>query len=420
MVLVALALTFVPQYAYYMTGIEVTGAKRLSAQQVIALSGLKAPRVIEPKDVEAAKVRLASTGLFTKVGCALRNVRRSVTLVIAVEEPAWQMAVVFDNFVGVTDEQATRAVAADVPTFDGFIPQVPGAAERVQKALERLARASGQPGTVSYMLVADRHLQVDRYRFHLDRASGPLPVCRVDVAGAPEPLRDALTRTTAALVGTDYSRDHVERYAMENLLPIVRRQGYIRARIANVEPARDAQADSGCEGRVRVGITLAPGSQYAWRAAKWSGNGVLTTDQLDALLTMKTGNPADATALDRGLAEVEKAYRARGYLRVTVQAQPSFDETARQVDYAMTVVEGSQYRMGTLDIVGLDESLAVQVKSFWLLAPGQPFDASYPPAFVRDVRARLQQSLAPYKTDILSRPDPASLEVDIVVTFKTS
>jgi len=207
---------------------------------------------------------------------------------------------------------------------------------------------------------------------------------------------------------------------MENLLPIVRRQGYIRARIANVEPARDAQADSGCEGRVRVGITLAPGSQYAWRAAKWSGNGVLTTDQLDALLTMKTGNPADATALDRGLAEVEKAYRARGYLRVTVQAQPSFDETARQVDYAMTVVEGSQYRMGTLDIVGLDESLAVQVKSFWLLAPGQPFDASYPPAFVRDVRARLQQSLAPYKTDILSRPDPASLEVDIVVTFKTS
>ena len=56
--------------------------------------------------------------------------------------------VTFENFVWWTDDAITAAVAREVPTFNGVIPDSAGAAQTVTAALEHL--------------LAERHIDLDR------------------------------------------------------------------------------------------------------------------------------------------------------------------------------------------------------------------------------------------------------------------
>lgn len=408
-------------YSYYLTRIEVTGSRRLSRQQVVALSGLKTGRTVGPKDVEAARMRLVDSGLFTKVGYRLRTTDRgySLTVIFAVEEPMWQAPVFFDNFVGLTDVQLKEAVAAAVPTFDGFVPELPAALERVRAALQKLARDSGQPGSVTYLLVDDKLLGLRRYRYRLDRQSGAVRVCGVVLRTAADALREEMAARTTSLVGGDYSKDYIMRYAMQNLLPIERREGYLRARIGEVEAAREPAGADGCEG-VRVAVTIEDGLRYRWQAATWNGNTVFAPADLDRLLGATPGDVADRLKIDRGIRAVTEAYRDRGYLGVVVQPEPAFDDAQRQVAYSIRIIEGGQFRMGKLEIAGLDPAVAEQVKGLWQLAEGSAFDASYPSRFLADARTKMREVLKPFKViETQVRPDSRAFTVDVAITFKT-
>jgi outer membrane protein assembly factor BamA len=412
-----LALAAVPQYSYYLADVQATGMKRLSAAQVIAMAELKPGRMIEPGDVEAAKARLASTGLFTKVAHRYRQVRYSVTVVFVVEEPAWQAAVLFDNFVGISDADLTRAVAKVVPTFSGVIPEMPQVLERVRRALEAAAKAAGQPGTVSYVLVDDELLQVRRYRFHLARQTGAVPVCAVTLTTQAVALRDEVAATLAPLIGSDYSSDWTARFTMRNGLPVLRRAGYLQARVADVDAHRETSAP-GCSG-ARVTIALEAGLQYTWQSPVWNGNKLFSDGELDRLLGMPAGTLADGAKIDRGFEAVADAYRNRGHIGVVVHPVPSFDAAARHVRYAVQVAEGRQFAMGRLEIGGIDGALAGELRQAWELPAGAVFDASYPSRFVGEARSKFRTALAPFKVaDIRTKPDEATLRVDVRMEFR--
>jgi len=406
-------------YSYYLIAIDVTGTRRLTPQHVIALSGLKTGRTVQPRDIEAARARLADSGLLAKVGYRLRTTGGGYSLVVifSVEELPWRAAVFFDNFVGFTDGALKQAVASAVPTFDGFVPETTAALERVRTALEKLVREAGQPGTVTCLLVDDKLLGLRRYRFHLDRQTGTLPVCGVAVSASDDALRDEMSARTAAIVGSDYSKDYIIRHAMQNLLPIARRAGYLQARVGEVEAAREPGGTAGCAG-VRVSVAIDAGVQYLWQAATWNGNKLLASTDLDRLLGMTAGERADDDKIGRGIRAVTEAYRNKGHLDVAVQSQPVFDDARRQVACAIRIVEGDEFRMGKLDIAGLDPAVAERVKGLWQLAEGDVFDASYLSRFLPDARARLREALAPFKSvEVRTRRDSRALTIDVVVTF---
>jgi hypothetical protein len=247
-------------WSYPLAGVEATGLKRLTLAYVQTLSGLRAGRVIEPQDVEAARKRLLESGLFASVGYRFRNAGYYLIVTFTVEEAAWQTPVIFDNFVDHTDAQLTAAVARDLPTFDGVIPDNEAALKRVAGALERVARESKDPGTVSYALIIDK-LHARHWRLRLNRTSGSLPICSVSATGIPVALLDATRSATAGLNDTDYSRDFVANYVRENLIPALAAQGLDQAKVTGIAARREPPSP-GCERGVAVIVRSIPASAY--------------------------------------------------------------------------------------------------------------------------------------------------------------
>jgi hypothetical protein len=235
-------------------GVEASGSKRIPAAQVVALAGLKIGSTIGPRDVEAAQQRLLASGYFRSVGSSFRNAGYSVIVTFALEDVVWKTPIVFDNFVDHSDAQLVAAVARDVPSFDGVAPDRDVVLKRIAASLERLARESSDPGVVSYAMAPGPSGGADHWRFHLDRASGPLPVCAVMLTGITGAEPPALNDRKAALIGIDYSKDRMLQIAKETFVPLLGAPAAVR-RI----DARRAPAAANCARGVAVTIVLGTG-----------------------------------------------------------------------------------------------------------------------------------------------------------------
>jgi len=103
----------------------------------------------------------------------------------------------------------------------------------------------------------------------------------------------------------------------------------------------------------------------------------LTAPELDALLGMRAGQPANGVKVDRASNDIRKAYGRKGYLLVRVKSAPEFDEQAQSVVFKMSVVEGPQFRMGRLITKGFSEAETSQLNAKWEMKPGDIFDDGY-------------------------------------------
>jgi hypothetical protein len=56
---------------------------------------------------------------------------------------------------------------------------------------------------------------------------------------------------------------------------------------------------------------------------------------------------------------------------------PRLDDANRGAVFEIQLVEGSQFRMGTLEVLGFSERDAETISRRWRLKPGDVYDASY-------------------------------------------
>src|SRR5438093_10148315 len=94
--------------------IEFVGLKRLTRDQVIAMSGLKVGQVIDANILDASAGELLKTGMFRKLSYRVHNSPgNQATVTFELEESAVSLPVVFENFVWFTDEEIASAVRKD-------------------------------------------------------------------------------------------------------------------------------------------------------------------------------------------------------------------------------------------------------------------------------------------------------------------
>lgn len=63
-------------------------------------------------------------------------------------------------------------------------------------------------------------------------------------------------------------------------------------------------------------------------------------------------------------------YKAKGYLRAAISANPTFDRAQHTVDYSITVQPGSVFHMGKLSLVDPDPSQQALVMNYWTMHAG--------------------------------------------------
>lgn len=402
--------------AMQLSKIEVVGLHRYANEQVVAASGLQIGQNINTDMLDAAASRLMGSGLFKKLSYRLRGGGGKAIVTFEVEELTGGVPVVFDNFVWFSDEELLGAIRRELPSFDGTAPETGGMTDNIIKALEQLLRERKIPGRVEYTPSADAAGGNAKHIFSVKGIS--VPVCALQFPGATDVQDSELVKNSKPLFGSDYSKEFVASFAEENLKPIYRQKGHLRATF-QVTAAR-LENNSNCKDGASVTVPVEEGLVYSWDKAQWSGNTFLSAQELDSALGMKSSELANGLKIDAGFKTVREAYGKKGFIMAWASSKPSFDDATRRVVYSISMNEGPQFHMGNINITGLSEGEAKNLKEKWKLHPGDVYNASYLDEFMMNVvRSFVMgkgQSSGRIEREV--KPDRQNLTVDVIINFK--
>ena len=282
------------------------------------------------------------------------------------------MPAVFENFVWFSDQDLQAAVHQAVPLFNGDTPSSGSMSDDVSAALSKFLASKGLPSEISCTMSAIFGGPPTGYKFKVTDAN--LKVRDVALVGATHMDTEQLAKAVAPLKGTDYLRSDVAVVLEKNLSPIYQQRGYLKFAITEIKPKLDEKS------QVTVEAALSEGEQYRLAGLSWSGNTLISSDELTKHITLKTGNPVDGLQLDRDLSQVRKLYGKFGREAAIIKPVPAF--AGDTVSYAFQVTEGELYHMGKLEIQGVEPEQAHKLEQIWKLAEGEPYDATYVHQFI--------------------------------------
>jgi outer membrane protein assembly factor BamA len=356
--------------------VVVTGSQRYREEDLVRATGLTVNTQVTSDDLQNAANHLGNSGAFATVQFLFKPAvgARGVEADFQVTDAEKYLPAVFENFVWFSDQDLQDALHQAVPLFKGNIPNSGTMSDDVSAALRKFLAAKGLPSEISYIMSATFGGLPTAYKFKV--ADANLKISDVMLIGAARMTPEQLAKAVASLKGTDYLRSDVAIVLEKNLTPIYQQRGYLKFAIAEIKPKVDEKS------QVTVEATLSEGEQYRLAGLSWSGNTLISSDDLTKHITLKTGNPVDALQLDRDLAQVRKLFGKFGREAVSIKPLPAFVNDT--VSYAFQVTEGDLYRMGKLEIEGVEPEQAHKLEQIWKLAEGQPYDATYVHQFIAD------------------------------------
>jgi outer membrane protein assembly factor BamA len=356
--------------------VVVTGSQRYREEDLVRATGLTVNTQVTSDDLQNAANHLGNSGAFATVQFLFKPAvgARGVEADFQVTDAEKYLPAVFENFVWFSDQDLQDALHQAVPLFEGNIPNSGTMSDDVSAALRKFLAAKGLPSEISYIMSATFGGLPTAYKFKV--ADANLKISDVMLIGAARMTPEQLAKAVAPLKGTDYLRSDVAIVLEKNLTPIYQQRGYLKFAIAEIKPKVDEKS------QVTVEATLSEGEQYRLAGLSWSGNTLISSDDLTKHITLKTGNPVDALQLDRDLAQVRKLFGKFGREAVSIKPLPAFVNDT--VSYAFQVTEGDLYRMGKLEIEGVEPEQAHKLEQIWKLAEGQPYDATYVHQFIAD------------------------------------
>ena len=357
--------------------VTVTGARRYTEADVTRLSALKPGQPLTTSDLDAAVKRMAATGLFASVKSVPVTTGNRINVTLEIEEPAWTMPVMLDNFIWLSDDELRAAVRQHVPTYDGTLPVNAEVTTYMTGVLQRLLDERSIKGRVEFALQNNATTGRNQYLFSVKDTG--LLVCALHVTGAAAIPEGELLEAASGLMRRDYSRLYVMEIANVALRNMYRQKGFWAAEFRD-PIATLGSAPPACAG-VTVTLPVDEGVAYTWARAEWSGASVLTAADLDRLLGMKAGEPADLTKIETGLRQVRGSYRQRGYMRQRSTMTPKPDAATRRLTLGVTIEEGPQFRMGELVITGMTDPEAEALRKKWRLKTGDIYDDAYAQQF---------------------------------------
>ena len=361
-----------PKLSYKLLSVRVKGATHLKDEQVIAASGLKLGQLAAESDFQRAMQALGDSGLFTNLTYSYHYSSAGCEVEFQIAENPKLVPILFDNLVWFSDDELISEIHAHVPLFTGQLPLAGNLADQVAGSLNAILSERKIAGKADYIRAGKLNGPVDSYLFKI--TLHPVLIRNVGFPGA-QPSEDVALQTAAKpLSGQDFLRSKMRPQEKSTFLPVYLARGYLKASFA------DAQAkivEDGPRTLVDVSIPTTPGQQYKLSGFQWQGNTIVPAEKLQELIHLKTGEPANAVQLNDDIDAVTKLYGTKGYLLAHVDPTPAMDEAQPTVVYQMKVSEGELYRMGDLELDGLDPDVSKKMAAQWQMKKGDPYDSSY-------------------------------------------
>ncbi|HKM84780.1 MAG TPA: POTRA domain-containing protein [Terriglobales bacterium] len=418
---------------YKLVALKVTGTARYTDKEILAASGLQIGQNAADGDFKEAVQRLGNSGLFSSVVYSYSSSSAGTRLELQLVDTDNSKLVPaqFDNFVWFTDDELRAVLQRRVPLFKQVLPLTGNLADRVSEALQAILSEKNLPGRVNYLREGEGEsggpLVAIAYR--VEEVS--IRIRNFEFPGASPDQTALLTAAAHRAIGANYERSSLAAVAKFDLLPVYLQRGYLKAAFGPSDaravpqevpqevqqPSSAADAQSPADLQVDAIQPVTPGKMYLTSGVDWKGNSAIAITEVAPLVHMPLGRPADAVRLLRDIENVGKLYRSRGYMAVQIKPDAHLDDEKSTVHYELNIVEGDLYKMGELEILGLDTQAKARMQTAWTLRAGQPYNADYPQKFLYDTRDLVPRGVQ-WNVSVHETPDAKEKTVDVEIRFK--
>jgi outer membrane protein assembly factor BamA len=173
-------------------------------------------------------------------------------------------------------------------------------------------------------------------------------MAKVDFSGSQVLEETAETRTVALTVRIDAGKQ----YRLDN----------IEFQIAIFDPARRSLS------------SLPSAEQHKQFSA----------EELRAFFPIEQGETFDTHRIQQGLEALRRAYGMKGFINMTVVPTMLTDEKTDRITLTLEIEEGKQFRIGNIEVLGLDPSASRQLLQNYGVIRGNVFDARRISELLRD------------------------------------
>ena len=401
-----------PPKAFQLIAVKVSGTERYKSEEVMRAAGLELGRTVHEDNFKDAARVLGDTGAFASVAYRFEYSPEGTTLELQVQDTQSFVPARFDNLVWFSDEDLSEKLHTRVPLFAGELPATGKLADDLSEALQGLVDEKKIPGRVDYTRIAQGEGPTEAFVFSV---TGPrISVGNVEFHGATAAELPRLEAAAKKLQGAEYSRSAFLRQTVKSFLPVYLEQGYLQARFG--EPEARVVENNPNEVLVDVTVPVVPGKQYKLTSIEFSGDKAFPKETLRNLVHLPLSQPANVRQLNEDLEAMKQLYATHGYVDVRIDPVPQINELDSSVGYVLNFKEGEVYKMGDLEILGVDSRTSGRLQNLWTLRTGDTYDSSYARRFVAQA---LKQVLTTgeWNTDLQETPNRKDKTVDVTLRF---
>jgi outer membrane protein assembly factor BamA len=413
-ILVVLLLSFViaaPAQQYQPKAITFAGYKDASSDELQQVAGIHPGTTLTQEDIRAAAEKLNATGLFSSVSFQADNTGLHFELAPA----EILLPVSFENFPWWKDDEIVRQVHDKVPLFHGTLPPTSTIQQQVTDAL--VAMLAGKEITATVEATQQEVIETGKLAAILYRVLAPsITVGAVTYTGvSPELARD-IEPIALAATGQDYSAIATPAKLSQDIRNVYHNKGYLDEKTAGFTIKEPSVHNE--KAVVPIAMEISEGSQYHVGAVTLAGDVLMSNSDFQKRSLLHTGDVAEENKLRNTLYMVAQPYRAKGYLHAHISADATHHPgPPPTVDYAIKVLPGDDYHMGKLTLEGFNETQKEEFLAVWRMNPGDPFDATYPPGFLKQNAAKLH-SLDDYSATYKQTEHEDTHAVDLAITLR--
>jgi outer membrane protein insertion porin family len=369
--------------AHRLAEIKVLGTNLYSPAQVIAATGLKVGENVNEEAFKDATQKLGETRLFTNVAYSYSFSTEGTKLELQLTDNEKLVPVEFDNLVWFSNQQLLDKIHEAIPLFQGKVPAGGGLVDQIADILSVLLAQKNPQLHLDYLRSGEESTNAVVFSV----TGTEISIQKIEYPGASSANLAALTAASKSLEGQEYQHSALAAFIKSNLEPIYLKDGYVKA--AFRQPEAHVVSESPEETVVDVSLPITEGDQYKLGQLLFSGNSVFPSEKLQALMHLQPGAPVNPLQLKNDLEAIHRLYGTRGHVKAAVESQPEFDDAASTVSYRLKVTEGDVYKMGDIELEGLEDKAAARIREDWTLREGEIYDSSYSQRFVKQALADL-------------------------------
>jgi outer membrane protein insertion porin family len=365
-----------PNRAFPLESVAIRGNRFYTERQIVAAAGLKIGAPVAKAQFDAARDRLLATGAFQSVAYefAPASNGRGYAATFEVVEVEQRYPFRFERLPA-SDADLRALLKQREPLFDAQLPAAEQTLARIASELQDYLAPRGFQDKVIAKIVADKPGELAV----VFRPATPAPaVAEVRFTGnkiLPAAVLNNALREVA--VGIPYSESAIRELLDSSIRPLYEARGHLRASF----PAVSAEKARGDVEGVAVTVRVEEGPSFSLGKVRIDSTAI-AADELASIARLKTGDVANFDAVKAAMERIRSRFHRDGYMRAETRVDRSVNDETKTVDLVIHAVPGPQFRMGKLEIQGLDIESEPAVRKLWSMKEGKPYNGEYPRMFL--------------------------------------